>query len=228
MENQNVKRFCQSCGMPLQNEADYGTEARGARSEEYCTYCYQNGGFTADCTMDEMIDFCIRFEQQQNPGLDAEDARRAMRAWYPTLKRWKQAQGRRVCGASLRHARGRALYGKTPRRQGRPNSTRRLLAPRVCAKISGLHPRTSCGSAYGASHSQMRFISAGVKTGISHLRAANLWSTRAAGRSLPHTAARRRKTALDKPFPLCYLKKQQLRCCFLRASRHFVPGRLRS
>ena len=38
--------------------------------------------------MDEMIDFCIRFEQQQNPGLDAEDARRAMRAWYPTLKRW--------------------------------------------------------------------------------------------------------------------------------------------
>ena len=83
MENQNVKRFCQSCGMPLQNEADYGTEAGGARSEEYCTYCYQNGGFTADCTMDEMIDFCIRFEQQQNPGLDAEDARRAMRAWYP-------------------------------------------------------------------------------------------------------------------------------------------------
>ena len=54
MENQNVKRFCQSCGMPLQNEADYGTEAGGARSEEYCTYCYQNGGFTADCTMDEI------------------------------------------------------------------------------------------------------------------------------------------------------------------------------
>ena len=48
MENQNVKRFCQSSGMPLQNEADYGTEARGARSEEYCAYCYQNGGFTAD------------------------------------------------------------------------------------------------------------------------------------------------------------------------------------
>ena len=24
---------------------------------------------------------------------NAEDARRAMRAWYPTLKRWKQAQG---------------------------------------------------------------------------------------------------------------------------------------
>ena len=71
----------------------------------------------------------------------------------------------------------------------------------------------------------MRFISAGAKTGISHLRTANLWSTRTAGRSLPHTAARRRKTALDKPFPLCYLKKQQLRCCFLRASRHFVPGR---
>ena len=100
--------ICQSCGMPLQNEADYGTEAGGARSEEYCTYCYQNGGFTADCTMDEMIDFCIRFEQQQNPGLDAEDARRAMRAWYPTLKRWKQAQSRRTSRPSAGLTRSRA------------------------------------------------------------------------------------------------------------------------
>ena len=49
-----------------------------------------------------------------------------------------------------------------------------------------------------------------------------------AGSGTVITAHRRRKTALDKPFPLCYLKKQQLRCCFLRASRHFVPGRLRS
>ena len=80
----------------------------------------------------------------------------------------------------------------------------------------------------------MRFISAGAKTGISHLRAANLWSTRTAGRSLPHTAARRRKTALDKPFPLCYLKKTaatllfstriQALCARARPSRSFFIG----
>ena len=38
--------FCQSCGMPLLGEQDKGTEAGGARSEDYCTYCYQDGAFT--------------------------------------------------------------------------------------------------------------------------------------------------------------------------------------
>ena len=79
--------------MPLTRKEDCGTNADGSVSFDYCQYCYKDGKFLQDCTMDEMIDFCIRFEQQQNPGLDAEDARRAMRAWYPTLKRWKQAQG---------------------------------------------------------------------------------------------------------------------------------------
>ena len=141
MENQNVKRFCQSCGMPLQNEADYGTEAGGARSEEYCTYCYQNGGFTADCTMDEMIDFCIRFEQQQNPGLDARTPAAPCARGTPR----SSAGSRRRADAYAARRSGRAGEGtvrETPRRQGRTNSTRRLLAPRVCAKISGLHPRT--------------------------------------------------------------------------------------
>ena len=87
------QKFCQSCALPMDQPALHGTNADGTLSEDYCCYCYKDGKFTADCTMDEMIDFCIRFEQQQNPGLDAEDARRAMRAWYPTLKRWKQAQG---------------------------------------------------------------------------------------------------------------------------------------
>ena len=94
MENQNVKRFCQSCGMPLQNEADYGTEAGGARSEEYCTYCYQNGGFTADCTMDEMIDHCSRFVDEVNKHIPEpitrEQYKDQMRQYFPLLKRWRR------------------------------------------------------------------------------------------------------------------------------------------
>lgn len=127
--------------MPLQNEADYGTEARGARSEEYCTYCYQNGGFTADCTMDEMIDFCIRFEQQQNPGLDAEDAAAPCARGTP---RSSAGSRRRADAYAARRSGPRGgghCTGKHRARQGRTNSTRRLLAPRVCAKISGLHPQ---------------------------------------------------------------------------------------
>ena len=48
--------FCQSCGMPLESDDVKGTEKDGSKSECYCSYCYQNGGFTQDITMDEMIE----------------------------------------------------------------------------------------------------------------------------------------------------------------------------
>ena len=41
------RKFCQCCGMPLDKPEDAGTEADGARSGDYCHYCYQNGSFTA-------------------------------------------------------------------------------------------------------------------------------------------------------------------------------------
>ena len=34
-------KFCQSCGMPLQAEDQWGTNADGSLNEEYCCYCYQ-------------------------------------------------------------------------------------------------------------------------------------------------------------------------------------------
>lgn len=40
--------------------------------------------------MDEMIDFCIRFEQQQNRGWTPRTPPRHARV-VPQLKRWKQA-----------------------------------------------------------------------------------------------------------------------------------------
>ena len=48
------QKFCQSCGMPLNPEV-LGTEKDGSKNEEYCTYCYADGHFTVECTMDEMI-----------------------------------------------------------------------------------------------------------------------------------------------------------------------------
>lgn len=35
MEN----KYCQSCGMPLQNQDELGTNSDGSRNEEYCCYC---------------------------------------------------------------------------------------------------------------------------------------------------------------------------------------------
>ena len=45
------QKFCQSCGMPLNPEV-LGTEKDGSKNEEYCTYCYADGHFTVECTME--------------------------------------------------------------------------------------------------------------------------------------------------------------------------------
>ena len=65
-------KFCQSCGMPLTKTEDFGTEKDGKLSEDYCVYCYKDGAFTADCTMEEMIDFCAAPMVASNPGMEAD------------------------------------------------------------------------------------------------------------------------------------------------------------
>ena len=58
------QRFCQSCGMPLTEEV-LGTNADGSKNEEYCMYCYRDGQFLQDCTMDEMIEHCAQLMEQR-------------------------------------------------------------------------------------------------------------------------------------------------------------------
>ena len=86
------RKFCQSCGMPLDRPEDCGVETDGAPSQDYCRYCYQNGAFTApDADMEGMIAFNLKFNQENGfPFGTQEEAERNMRAWFPTLKRWKK------------------------------------------------------------------------------------------------------------------------------------------
>ncbi|MDR2957016.1 MAG: zinc ribbon domain-containing protein [Coriobacteriales bacterium] len=85
-----VERFCQSCGMPLGDTDDaFGTNADGSKNEDYCQYCYENGNFTLDCTMDEMIEFCVPHMASTNPDISETQAREMMLEFFPTLKRWK-------------------------------------------------------------------------------------------------------------------------------------------
>ncbi|MCB5940427.1 zinc ribbon domain-containing protein [bacterium 210820-DFI.6.52] len=81
--------YCQSCGMPLGEDGEMrGSEADGSPSRDYCKYCYEKGRFLADCTMEEMIDFCVPLMAQS--GMDAGQARRQMETVFPQLKRWKR------------------------------------------------------------------------------------------------------------------------------------------
>ena len=82
------QKFCQSCAMPMENE-QYGTEADGSLSADYCSYCYADGKFQGDMTMEEMVGFCAKPMAEHNPGMTEEAAREAMMKFFPTLKRWK-------------------------------------------------------------------------------------------------------------------------------------------
>lgn len=90
------KKFCQSCGMPLTSEI-LGTNADGTPNEDYCIYCYNDGKFTQDMTMEQMIDHCAQFtdEINKNSGqnLTVEQMKEQMRQFFPHLKRWKQHNG---------------------------------------------------------------------------------------------------------------------------------------
>ena len=89
MEYTDMK-FCQSCVMPLTDKTQFGTETDGSPSPDYCAYCYQQGQFVGEMTMDEMIDFCTPHMVQANPGMTAEQARTQMFRFFPMLKRWRR------------------------------------------------------------------------------------------------------------------------------------------
>ena len=85
-------KFCQSCGMPLTDEV-LGTNADGSKNEDYCIYCYKDGKFLQDCTMEEMIEHCAQFVDEVNKNMPKpmtkEEYKQMMRGFFPMLKRWK-------------------------------------------------------------------------------------------------------------------------------------------
>ena len=88
--------FCQSCGMPMQSAEQFGTNQDGSASQDYCCYCYKEGAFVQDCTMEGMIEHCAQFLDEFNGACDTqytkEEAITEMKKHFPTLKRWKEVK----------------------------------------------------------------------------------------------------------------------------------------
>ncbi len=83
------EKFCQSCSMPLTPDT-LGSEANGEKNPHYCQYCYQNGAFTGDMTMEQMIDFCVPHMVQAHPDMTPEQAKAQMSQFFPMLMRWRK------------------------------------------------------------------------------------------------------------------------------------------
>lgn len=91
-----LPQFCQSCGMPLTKVEDCGTNADGSTNFDYCCYCFKDGNFLMDCTMDQMIEFCSQFLDEVNKNMPAPMTREQyidmMKGYFPMLKRWKRKE----------------------------------------------------------------------------------------------------------------------------------------
>lgn len=85
---------CQSCSMPLKSLDDFGTNADKTANVEYCGHCYKGGSFTHNRTIDEMVEFNLKFLQDFNAengtAFSPDEARNILKLHLTALKRWKK------------------------------------------------------------------------------------------------------------------------------------------
>lgn len=86
MEN----KICQSCGMPITSQEQLGTNKDGSINNDYCKYCYKDGKFIDNVTMEEYIEMCSRYGKQA--GMTNEEMKEHCTKLFPTLKRWKKVK----------------------------------------------------------------------------------------------------------------------------------------
>lgn len=81
-------KICQSCGMPIYLSEQLGSDSMGLNVDDYCAFCYKEGEFTSDVTMEEMIELCSKYMND----MPKEQAILLLKKKYPTLKRWAQKE----------------------------------------------------------------------------------------------------------------------------------------
>jgi len=82
--------ICQSCGMPMQKDEDFGMNAGGTKNGEYCHFCFKDGRFTDEgITMEQKIDKLVEIAVSQMQ-IPREKARAMAEELIPKLGRWRQ------------------------------------------------------------------------------------------------------------------------------------------
>lgn len=84
--------ICQSCGMDLRTVEDFGSNLDESVHTDFCKYCFQNGAFSNERTLDEMVESNLRFLDEYNAekGLSytPEQAKTELKQHLSKLKRW--------------------------------------------------------------------------------------------------------------------------------------------
>ncbi|MCL1972112.1 MAG: zinc ribbon domain-containing protein [Endomicrobia bacterium] len=74
--------------MPMDEDAKFGTNADNGKNGDYCCYCWKDGKFTADITLDEAIERNIPFVIKAGAAKTDDEARAMLKGFMPKLKRW--------------------------------------------------------------------------------------------------------------------------------------------
>lgn len=80
-------KICQSCGMPIVNNKQLGTNKDGTINNDYCKYCFDKGEFIDKVSMEKYIEMCSEFGSQA--GMTNEEMKDFCTKLFPALKRWK-------------------------------------------------------------------------------------------------------------------------------------------
>lgn len=83
-----ARQICQSCGMPLKQDKDKGTELNGDLSEKFCVHCYEGGEFIwKGATADQMRTYSmgVLTKDMHWPSFMARAATKNI----PKLERWQ-------------------------------------------------------------------------------------------------------------------------------------------
>ncbi len=88
------EHICQSCGMTMKAAEQYGTNPDKTATTDYCHYCYQDGAFTKDVTMDDMVETNLQYldhwNEETGNAFTVDEARPMLREYLATLRRWKR------------------------------------------------------------------------------------------------------------------------------------------
>jgi hypothetical protein len=83
-----MDKICQSCGMPLQEDKYFSSNADGSPNTTYCNFCYNAGEFIDGCNnLQEKMESCVAMATKSGmPKQRAEDMAKSI---LPPLKRWQ-------------------------------------------------------------------------------------------------------------------------------------------
>lgn len=83
---------CQSCGMPLHEEKNWGTKEDNSKTDEYCKFCFESGSFiNPNLTMHEVIEKSVQMSRKL--WVPEDKAREIASNTIPNLKRWRAGSG---------------------------------------------------------------------------------------------------------------------------------------